>query len=350
MHTPELRLVFWETTAGCNLACQHCRRLEVSQALSQEDLTTQEAKRLIDGIAAAGHPVLVFSGGEPLLRPDLFDLAAYATEIGLPIALASNGTLINARMADRISEAGFDRVAVSIDGANAATHDAFRNQAGAFATTIEGLEHLRSRSVSRQINTTVTKHNVAQLDAMHQLVEVLGVDAWHLFMFVPVGCGLTVPAEQQLLAAQYEDTLNWIAERSMASRCFMRVTCAPQYFRILAQRQELALHRANSHLSAMTKGCLAGTGICFVSHKGEVFPCGYLPMVCGNVREEPFDAIWRASPIFSTLRDPSALEGKCGACEFRMICSGCRARAFAASGDYLAEEPCCPYRPAHARA
>jgi len=341
----ELRLVFWETTAACNLECRHCRRLEVSRALSRQDLTTQEAKRLIDGIATVGNPVLVFSGGEPLLRPDLFELATHARRHGFPIALATNGTLINVAMADCIANAGFDRVAISLDGADAETHDAFRNQPGAFEQALDGFQRLQLRHVSLQVNTTITQHNVGQLEAMYELVDALKADAWHLFMFVPVGCGLQVPEDQQLAAEQYEQVLNWVAEKAKANRRFIRATCAPQYFRILAQNRLLGRYRSTSLLSAMTKGCLAGTGICFVSHKGEVFPCGYLPISCGSVREQSFLQIWQNSFVLATLRDPDFLKGKCGVCEFRQICSGCRARAYAATGDYLAEEPCCSYEP-----
>ena len=344
-----LRLVFWEATAGCNLACRHCRRLEVSQALSKEDLTTEEGKRLIDGIAAVGRPVLVFSGGEPLLRPDLFELARYARSRDLPIALATNGTLIDEALADTIAQAGFDRVAISLDGADAETHDAFRNQPGAFERALNGFQRLQQRRVSLQVNTTITQHNVGQLEAMDELIETLNADAWHLFMFVPVGCGLEVPEDQQLAAFQYEQVLTWIAQKASANHRFIRATCAPQYFRILAKQHLLDRHRAHSHLSTMTKGCLAGTGICFVSHKGEVFPCGYLPVSCGSVRRELFPEIWEHSFVLATLRDPDFLKGKCGFCEFRQICSGCRARAYAATGNWLTEEPCCSYQPATMR-
>mgnify|MGYP001563056690 CR=1 FL=1 len=349
MTPPMLRLVFWETTAGCNLACRHCRRLEVSRTLAKEDLTTDEATRLIDGIASVGRPVLVFSGGEPLLRADLFELASYAGCRDLPVALATNGTLIDVSTAARIAEAGFDRVAISLDGADARTHDAFRSQPGAFDRALDGFQRLQLRGVSLQINTTITQHDVTQLDAMYELVVALGAEAWHLFMFVPVGCGLEIPEDQQLLAQQYEDVLQWIAHKAQSRQPFIRATCAPQYFRILARRRQLAGYRAASRLSTLTKGCLVGTGICFVSHKGEVFPCGYLPVSCGNVKREPFPAIWGSSGVLAALRDPDFLKGKCGACEFRRLCSGCRARAYAATGDYLTEEPCCAYAPAAAQ-
>jgi radical SAM protein with 4Fe4S-binding SPASM domain len=340
------RLVFWETTAGCNLACRHCRRLEVSAALSKRDLTTEQAKtHLIDALIKVGRPVLVFSGGEPLLRPDVFDLAAYAVSKSLPIALATNGTLIDEATADRITSSKFERVAVSLDGADAATHDAFRGQAGAFDAAVEGLKRLRERGMSLQVNTTVTQHNLRQLDAIYDAVIALGVEAWHVFMFVPVGCGLEIPENQQLVAHQYEVVLRWLAERAAERRLFVRATCAPQYFRILAQTHTLSKMQQGAKFSTLTKGCLAGTGICFISHTGEVFPCGYLPVSSGNITRTPFVELWTDSPVFQSLRDPDQLTGKCGVCEFKRLCSGCRARAYALTGDPLAEEPCCAYQP-----
>jgi radical SAM protein with 4Fe4S-binding SPASM domain len=343
---PELRLVFWEATAGCNLACRHCRRLEVSRALSKRDMTTEQVRRgLIDGLAAVGRPVLVCSGGEPLLRSDLFELAAYARARGLPIALATNGTLIDEPLADRIVQAGFERVAVSLDGAEAATHDAFRQQTGAFEGAVRALRRLRARGMSLQVNTTVTLHNLRELHAIYERVISEGVEAWHVFMFVPVGCGLEIPADQQLAAEQYEVVLRWLAERAAEGRLFVRATCAPQYYRILAQERTLQRFQHGSKFATMTKGCLAGTGICFVSHQGEVFPCGYLPVSSGNVTRTPFADIWTGSAVFEALRDPDRLSGKCGACEFKRLCSGCRARAYALTGNFLDEEPCCAHTP-----
>ena len=340
------RLVFWEATAGCNLECRHCRRLEVAKALSKRDLTTEQAEHcLIDGLAAVGRPVLVCSGGEPLLRRDLFELAAYARDRGLPIALATNGTLIDEPLAERIVQVGFERVAVSLDGAEAATHDAFRQQAGAFDGAVRALRRLRARGMSLQVNTTVTLHNLLELDAIYERVISEGVEAWHVFMFVPVGCGLQIPEDQQLAAEQYEAVLRRLSEWAAEGRLFVRATCAPQYYRILAQEGTLQRFQRGSKFATMTKGCLAGTGICFISHTGEVFPCGYLPVSSGNVARTPFADIWNRSAVFEALRDPDRLEGKCGACEFKRVCSGCRARAYAATGNYLTEEPCCAYTP-----
>ncbi|MBI4598562.1 MAG: radical SAM protein [Candidatus Omnitrophica bacterium] len=345
------RLVFWETTTGCNLECRHCRRLEVAKALSRRDMTAEQVKRhLIDGLLGVGRPVLVCSGGEPLMRRDLFELAAYAKSRELPIALATNGTLVDDATADRIIASGFERVSISLDGAQANTHDTFRQQQGAFDGAVRGIQRLRARGMGLQVNTTVTLHNIQELEAIYQRVVELGVEAWHVFMFVPVGCGLTIPAEQQLASEQYETVLHWLFERAMEQRIFVRATCAPQYYRILAQSRSIGKLQRLSKFSTLTKGCLAGTGICFVSHTGEVFPCGYLPLSSGNITRTPFSDIWHQSAIFEALRDPEDLGGKCGACEYKRVCGGCRARAYAATGNYLTEEPCCAYSPSVAQA
>ncbi|MBI4354859.1 MAG: radical SAM protein [Candidatus Omnitrophica bacterium] len=345
----DLRLVFWETTAGCNLECSHCRRLDVSRQLMRDDLTTTEAQRMIAAIARAalrarrGRPILVFSGGEPLLRPDLFELAEHAESQGLPTALATNGTLIDETVAPRIMQAGFERVAISLDGPDAATHDAFRQQDGAFAAAVAGFQRLAALGMSMQINCTVTKHNAHRLDELYALARRLAADALHFFMFVPVGCGLEITEEQRLVAEEYERVLTWIAQQAAKQELIVRATCAPQYFRLLAQRRQRP--SASSKFASMTRGCLAGTHICFISHKGEVMPCGYLPLLAGNIREETFEEVWQRSHLFHELREPDLLGGKCGACEYRRICGGCRARAFAGTGDYLSEEPCCAYVP-----
>jgi heme b synthase len=351
------RLIFWETTAGCNLRCIHCRRMDVADELMPEDLTTAESKQLIDQIVAFCNPILILSGGEPLIRPDIFEIAEYAVAEGLRVALATNGTLIDGPMAQRIVDAGIRRVAVSLDGATAETHDAFRALPGSFAQAIEGIRHLRARGMSVQINTTVARHNVDELPQILDLALSLGADAFHIFLLVPVGCGLEIADEQMISPRRYEEVLNWLYDKEQEGRLELKATCAPHYFRIVRQRTTAEARQApasqerqraaaaSSDLHAMTKGCLAGTGVCFVSHKGEVFPCGYLPLWAGSVRDQPLERIWRDAPIFKMLRDPELLQGKCGRCEFRRICGGCRARAYGLSGDYLGEEPFCVYEP-----
>lgn len=377
---PPPRLIFWETTAGCNLACIHCRRITVADQLVPQDLTTAEAFELIDQIAAFARPIFVLSGGEPLFRPDIFAIARRAADAGLIVALATNGTLIDADVARRIQESGVRRVSISFDGADAATHDIFRGP-GAFDKAFEGMAHLRAAGVPYQINTTVAKHNVHQMPETLRMAKTLGAQALHLFLLVPVGCGVEIAEDQQISPAEYEAVLNWMYDAEMQGGIELKATCAPHYFRIVRQRQAEErrqgifrqrpashLHQAhagghpdhggNGHpgagdgneqarqaMSAMTKGCLAGTGVCFVSHRGEVFPCGYLPVEAGNIRRQPFRAIWEGSPLFAELRDPDLLGGKCGLCEFKRVCGGCRARAYGMTAAYLAEEPFCTYEP-----
>jgi len=353
------RLIFWETTAGCNLHCIHCRRIDVADRPVPEDLSTAESKQLIDQIVAFCSPILILSGGEPLIRPDIFEIAEHAVAKGLRVALATNGTLIDKHMAQRIADAGIRRVAVSLDGATAETHDLFRALPGSFAQALKGIDHLRARRMSVQINTTVARHNIDELPQILSLARALGADALHIFLLVPVGCGVEIADEQMISPRQYEEVLNWLYDRDQEGLLELKATCAPHYFRIVRQRmaaekrqalpsqkrQRVVGAAASGGLHAMTKGCLAGTGVCFVSHKGEVFPCGYLPLPAGSVREQPLREIWDGSKIFSALRLPELLQGKCGRCEFKRICGGCRARAYGMTGNYLSEEPFCVYEP-----
>jgi len=379
---PSPRLIFWETTAGCNLACIHCRRITVAGQLVPQDLTTAEAFDLVDQVAAFARPIFVLSGGEPLFRPDIFAIARRAADAGLIVALATNGTLIDADVARRIQESGVRRVSLSFDGADAPTHDIFRGP-GTFDKAIAGMAHLRAASVPYQINTTVARHNVHQMDETLRMAVELGAQALHLFLLVPVGCGVEIADDQQISPAEYEGVLNWMYDAEMAGGIELKATCAPHYFRIVRQRQAeerrqgifrerpASQHRqthagghpgngghpgshaaagdgneqARQAMAAMTKGCLAGTGVCFVGHRGEVFPCGYLPVEAGNIRRQSFRAIWEGSPLFAELRDPDLLGGKCGLCEFKRICGGCRARAYGMTHEYLGEEPFCTYAP-----
>ncbi len=364
---PPPRLIFWETTAGCNLACIHCRRMTVADQLLPQDLNTRESLDLVDQIAAFARPILVLSGGEPLYRPDIFDIARHASDAGLIVALATNGTLIDAEVALQIKQAGVRRVSVSFDGADAPTHDRFRG-AGTFERALAGMAHLRRAGVPYQINTTVARHNLDQMPETLALAKELGAAALHLFLLVPVGCGVEISDEQQITPPEYEGVLNWLYEAEMEEEIELKATCAPHYFRVTRQRrsqerrQGIARpgpeslgrqqraggdgHPSGRHpMNAMTKGCLAGTGVCFVSHRGEVFPCGYLPLEAGNVRQQPLQEIWESAPLFAQLRDPNLLSGKCGRCEFKRVCGGCRARAYGMTGDYLAEEPFCTYEP-----
>ncbi len=396
------RLVFWEVTKGCNLRCIHCRA-SATELSSPSDLSTHTALGIIDQIADAANPILVLSGGEPLYRSDIFQLARYGTDKGLRVALATNGTLVTKDVARMIVDSGVKRVSISLDGADAATHDAFRGIPGAFDAATQGLRNLKALGMSVQINMTIARHNAKQLPDVLQLAKSLGADALHTFLLVPVGCGVDIAAEQMVAPDEYEKMLNWFYDESLAGGIELKATCAPHYFRVVRQRRaaerrsaeaaakaatpaaqgapdpcaigptemimpggtgislkpQAAGHPAGNHtghpsghpsdMNAMTKGCLAGTGVCFISHEGEVFPCGYLPVIAGDLRKQTFDEIWQNAEVFNALRDTGNLKGKCGCCEFRNVCMGCRARAFAATGDYLDEEPFCVYQPRMAK-
>lgn len=348
------RLIFWEATVACNLECQHCRRIEFEP---RAELATERMQELFRELAELSRPIVVFSGGEPLMRADILPLARFAVDLGLRVALATNGTLLDAATAAAVAAAGIARVSISLDGATAATHDTFRRQAGSFARAIAGCEHLKQAGVPFQINTTVTTANEAELEALFALTESLGAVALHLFLLVPVGCGAELAADQMLTPARYEQVLHWFYRRSRETKLETKVTCAPHYYRILKQRGAMPTghpgakpggHPGGMH--AVTRGCLAGTGVAFISHTGEVFPCGYLPVSAGNIMTQSFTEIWRGAKVFQDLRDDARLKGKCHGCDYVGVCGGCRARAYAAVGDYLAPEPYCLYSPPGAKA
>jgi AdoMet-dependent heme synthase len=391
------RLVFWELTKGCNLRCIHCRA-SATELSSPNDLSTQAARDIIDQIAEVSSPILVLSGGEPLFRSDIFQLARYGTDKGLRVALATNGTLVTKHVARKIVDSGVKRVAISLDGSDALTHDTFRGIPGAFDAAITGFRNLKDLGMSVQINTTIARHNAHQLPQVLELAKSIGADALHTFLLVPVGCGVDIAAEQMVPPEEYERMLNWFYDRSLEGGIELKATCAPHYFRVVRQRRaaehrsaaaaaqaaqpvqisvgETAQHsdigptdmtmpgstgielkphgigKAVGHpgahpsdMNAMTKGCLAGTAVCFISNQGEVYPCGYLPALAGDLKKQPFADIWENSVVFNQLRDVDNLKGKCGCCEFRNVCMGCRARAYAATGNYLDEEPFCIYEP-----
>jgi radical SAM protein with 4Fe4S-binding SPASM domain len=357
-----LRLLFWESTIRCNLACAHCRRLESNEA-AVRDLSTAEAMDLIGQLAELGSsqpmmPVLVFSGGEPLCREDIFELVKHAKSLQITRALATNGTLIDSAIAQQIADSGIVRVAVSLDGATAEVHDKLRQQEGSFERALEGIGHLRDRNVPFQINITLTRYNAEQLEDVYELAESLGAVAVHIFMLVPVGCGQVLAETDMLSPQQYEQKLLQISKLDGRGRLQVKVTCGPHYERVIRQQglheARMAKARAGNDVPGRgrhrgaSKGCLAGLGVLFVGHQGDVFPCGYLPVRCGNVLEERLSQIWYHNKDLAVMRDASGLEGKCGVCGYRQVCGGCRGRAYAATGNYMAEEPFCVYIPPEA--
>ena len=320
--------------------------------MSPDDFSFNECCHVIDQISEYAPFILVLSGGEPLWRRDIFDIALRAKSKGLRIALATNGTLVDESMAHRIQAASIERVAISLDGADGVTHDTFRGHRGAFESALRGIRCLKDLGVSTQINTTVSRHNEHQLPEILSLARQLQVDAFHMFLLVPVGCGLTINDGQAVEGADAERILNWFYERSLDSNMDLKATCAPHYYRILRQRRaearrtgESVPELAREGMHAVTKGCLAGTAVCFISHQGDVYPCGYLPVSAGNLRRDSFRHVWENAPVFQSLRDTGNLTGKCGICEYKQICMGCRARAYGMTGDFLAEEPFCVHQP-----
>jgi radical SAM protein with 4Fe4S-binding SPASM domain len=350
-HKQKLRLLFWESTIKCNLSCAHCRRVDPDEA-AYSDLTTAQAKQMIDQLADVGReqdfmPILVFSGGEPLCRSDIFELIDYAVAKKLKCALATNGTLIDNEKAQKIKRASVERVSISLDGATGEIHNKLRKLEGSFEDALNGIKCLRENGVPFQVNMTVTRHNAHQLDDIFILAEKIGAVAVHLFMLVPVGCGEEFAEEDMLSAEEYEKLLEQVSKKAGSGNLEVKVTCGPHYERII--RQDKRIEKSSSpggypH-GRMSKGCLAGSGVLFVGHSGTVFPCGYLPIDCGNVLESPLSQIWQGSSDLAKMRDTNQLKGKCGICSYRGVCGGCRARAFAATGDYMQAEPMCVYNP-----
>jgi radical SAM protein with 4Fe4S-binding SPASM domain len=329
------RLVALELTRRCVLTCRHCRA-SANEEPADDDLTGKEWAHLLDKLVAFARPTIILTGGEPLLREDAADIAAHAAALGLRVVLATCGVLLDEDAAKHLARAGVAMVSVSLDGATEASHDAFRGQEGAwaFAAALAGIEAAKRAGLPVQVNTTVTAGNVAELPAILELAVTLGAKTFNPFLLVPTGRGRDI-ADEALSAEQYDRTLNWMADQQGRGDIGLRVTCAPTYQRILQQR----------HLAGEgPKGCLGGRSFAFVSHRGTVQACGFLEVAAGELRETDFDfaTVWRTSPVFTALRDPSRYSGRCGVCEYRAVCGGCRARALAASGDYLGDDPMCP--------
>jgi heme b synthase len=336
-HLP--RLVAWEVTRSCPLACRHCRAAARPTPYPGE-LSTDEGRRLIENIASFARPTMILTGGEPMLRPDVYDLAEHAHGLGLPVVMAPCGMLIDDEAAARLIASGIECISISLDGATAESHDAFRGVAGAFDGAMRGLEAARRAGLALQINTTVTRHNLADLPAILDLAVRLGAVAFNPFLLVPTGRGKQL-ADQEISPEDYERTLQWLADQSARRDIKIRVTCAPHYARILRER------RGKGDRPLFSNGCLGGKAFAFISHVGKVQICGFLELECGDLQREAmnFRRIWESSEVFLRMRDVDSYRGKCGVCEYRRVCGGCRARAYAMTGDALAEEPFCIYQP-----
>ncbi|MBN1141153.1 MAG: radical SAM protein [Deltaproteobacteria bacterium] len=337
--------IAWETTRRCNLSCIHCRSNSGTDAAAAE-FSTAEAFALIDAIRELSAPVLVLTGGEPLLRDDLCDIARYGTRQGLRVCLATNGTLLTDSRCQALRESGIRMVSLSLDGASKAVHDDFRRCPGAFDGVLRGIETLRRNGLPFLINSSFTKRNRHDIAATFQLAKKLGASAWYLFMVVPTGRGRDI-LQELIPAAEYEQILRWhLNQERQEETILMRPTCAPHYFRIIAQAGDDAGQRRRlSFATGENRGCLAGQSICLIDAEGELKPCSYFLSSVGNVRRTSFRDLWFHAETLLALRDPARLKGKCGVCEYAPVCGGCRARADAVFGDYLAEEPYCSYLP-----
>lgn len=343
---PPLRMVAWEVTRGCNLSCVHCRALS-GEGPYPGELSAEECLQVVDDIASFSNPIVILTGGEPLLRQDVYQIAEYGTGKGLRMVLATNGTLLTEESARRLVAAGIRRISISIDGSDAESHDEFRGVKGSFEAGLRGIRCAKKVGLEFQINTTVTQRNLHQLPQILDLAVDLGAVAHHLFLLVPTGRGKQLQGEA-ISPHDYEETLHWFYDQRDHVSLHLKVTCAPHYYRILrqrARREGKTMSTEHYGLDAVTRGCLGGISFCFISSTGSVQPCGYLELECGNVREDSLESIWTECEYFRDLRDEDNYKGKCGYCEYRKVCGGCRARAFETTGDFLAEEPYCIYEP-----
>jgi radical SAM protein len=362
-------LAIWEVTQSCDLACKHCRA--AAQPIAHPDeLTNAEGKALIDQISAMGVPIFVFTGGDPLKRKDVYELIRYAADKGVQVALTPSATPLLTREAIfKLKEAGLVRLGISLDGSTPEIHDAFRGLPGAYARTIQAIEWANEAGIPIQVHTTISRHNAHDLDGLCALFEKLAIVMWNVFFLVPVGRG---QLNDLLDAQEFERIFGQIYALSNRVNFQIKTTEAMHYRRYLLQNnlEERKISHGSGHPGNIQRAAATvyepgaptsdaktrtanwttrrvndGKGFLFISHVGNVYPSGFLPIHAGNIRETPLSEIYRNAPIFKSLRDTSKLEGKCGACEYKEICGGSRARAYALTGDPLAQEPCCIYQP-----
>jgi radical SAM protein len=343
--------VYWELTRACDLTCRHCRA-EAVPSRDPCELTPAEARRLLEALREFGGrgPSVVLTGGDPLKRPDFWEVLEHGAALGLDMAVSPSGTpLLTGVVVERLGQAGARAMSLSLDGADAARHDAFRGVPGCFTRTVEAARAAAVVGIALQVNTLVTADTLGDLPRIADLVQRLGAHRWSLFFLIQVGRGRDL---QQLTSAACERLLAWLCARSRPGGPIVTATEAPHYRRVALQRRRAgvggpadAAHRALRH----GFGIRDGNGILFVSHIGDVQPSGFLPLVAGSVRTAHPGAIYRDAPVFRALRDPAGFHGRCGRCEFREICGGSRARAYAATGDPLGEDPLCAYQPAGRR-
>lgn len=343
-------LVIWEVTQACDLACLHCRASALPRRHPSE-LTTEEGYGLLEQIRDLGDPLMVFTGGDPLKRPDLFALLARSVALKLRTTVTPSATaLLTPEAIIRFRATGVARMALSLDGPDAASHDGFRRVPGSFDRTLAALKQAREAGLDTQINTTVTRHNADRLEEIATLVERAGARLWSVFYLVATG---RASAEDDLNAEEYERTFQFLYNLSSRARFDIKTTEAQHYRRYVAQRRKSEGATARTGFPAefigRQTGINDGKGLLFVSHTGEIFPSGFLPISQGNIRRNALAEVYRNAPLFRALRDSSRLRGKCGVCEFRNLCGGSRARAYALNGDCFAEDPRCIFSPVGTR-
>ena len=324
-------IISWNTTNRCNLTCPHCYRDAGSE--SRGELSTSEAEQMISGIAKAGFKIMIFSGGEPLMREDIFHLVSFAASRGLRPVLGTNGTMITADTALRLKESGVVRAGISLDSLDPAKHDAFRGLPGAFDKTLAAMKNCLSAGLQFQIHTTVMDWNREEICSLADFAAANGASAFHVFFLIPVGRGKFIK-ETALEINEYEKLLREIMAKQTLLPIEIKPTCAPQFTRIAAQ---MGLD------NRFARGCIAGSAYCIINPAGIVQPCAYLPEAAGDVRAEPFEEIWKNSPVLKKLRTLQ-YGGSCGKCSFVSVCGGCRARAaYYNDGNYMSEDPYCAY-------
>ncbi len=339
-------LVIWEVTQACDLACVHCRASAQSER-NPHELTTEQGYRLLDEIRSFGEPLMVFTGGDPLKRPDLYDLIRHSVKIGLRTNVTPSATpLLTPEAIEGFKTAGVSRMAISLDGPDAQSHDDFRGIPGTFDRAMMALRHARDIGLDTQFQTTVTKRNMARLPEMAEIAKEIRTKMWSLFFLIVTGRALE---NDDLEAAEYEKVFEFMYELSKTAPFGIKTTEAMHYRRYVAQRIK-AEHGVTENENAKgvawrTAGVSDGKGFVFVSHQGEIYPSGFLPVSGGNVLRDSLTDIYRNSSLFRTLRDTTLREGKCGICEYQKVCGGSRSRAYAFTGDYLAEDPRCVYQP-----
>ena len=349
--------IAWEVTRACAFACKHCRA-DAQHKSHPDELNTSESLKLIDSLADFGNPILIFTGGDPMMRRDLFDLIAYATSKGLRCSLTPTATALpTIERLIKAKEAGIKRIALSLDAPRASVHDEFRQVAGSWTRTMQILKNAQSIGLSVQVNTTVSRFNVDLLPEMVPFIQEVGAVQWSVFFLVPTG---RAQQEWMITPEEHEQVFNWLYDLSQSASFDIKATAAPMYRRVAIQRkrQEAGGEAAVTFQGAgfqyadglhrPTKGVNDGNGFLFISHLGDIMPSGFLPIPAGNVRHHDVVQVYRTHPVFKELRNPELIKGKCGICDFRDVCGGQRGRAYGLTGDYLETDPACAYEPRNA--